>query len=169
MRKYSQKKSGGLSMTDPKKKINKNEEQAEQNIEAPIVTEREGMGEIRIASDVVSIIASNAAMEVEGVSSFSGGIAGNISQVLGRKNPFKGIKVDVTENRDVNIDLHIVVDYGVRIPDVAWKLQERIKQHVEQMTGLHVEEINVHVQGVNFEKETKKSEQTDDTNVEIQE
>lgn len=159
-------------MTDPKKKVNKNAEQTEPNIEAPIVTEREGMGEIRIASDVVSIIASNAAMEVEGVASFSGGIAGNISQVLGRKNPFKGVKVEVTENRDVNIDLHIVVEYGVRIPDVAWKLQERIKQHVERMTGLHVEEINVHVQGVNFEKEAKKPEETsnvDNANGESQE
>ena len=58
----------------------------------------------------------------------------------------------------MNIDLHIVVDYGVRIPDVAWKLQERIKQSVEQMTGLHVEEINIHVQGVNFEKDSKKAE-----------
>ncbi|MDD4295665.1 MAG: Asp23/Gls24 family envelope stress response protein [Ruminiclostridium sp.] len=124
------------------------------------------MGEIRISSDVVSIIASNAALEVEGIASFGGGIAGNLSQVLGRKNPYKGVKVEVTENREVNIDLHIVVEYGVRIPDVAWKLQERIKQNVEQMTGLHVEEINVHVQGVNFEKEAKKSEKTVVENVE---
>ena len=135
------------------KKVKKTEAENEQpNLEA----EKEGMGEIRISSDVVSIIASYAALEVPGIAHFSGGIAGNISQVLGRKNPFKGIKVDITENRDVNIDLHIVVDYGVRIPDVAWKLQERIKQNVEQMTGLHVEEINIHVQGVNFEKESKR-------------
>ncbi|NLG88186.1 MAG: Asp23/Gls24 family envelope stress response protein [Clostridiaceae bacterium] len=137
------------------KKVKKPEAETEQpNMEA----EKDGMGEIRISSDVVAIIASNAALEVPGIANFSGGIAGNISQVLGRKNPFKGIKVDITENRDVNIDLHIVVDYGVRIPDVAWKLQERIKQNVEQMTGLHVEEINVHVQGVNFEKGNKKAE-----------
>jgi uncharacterized alkaline shock family protein YloU len=64
----------------------------------------------------------------------------------------------VTDNREVNLDLHIVVEYGVRIPDVAWKLQERIKHNVESMTGLHVQEINVHVQGVSFEKETKKAE-----------
>ena len=153
-------------MSDLKKKLNKNPEQAELNTEAPIITEKEGMGEIRISSDVVSIIASNAALEVEGIASFGGGIAGNLSQVLGRKNPYKGVKVEVTENREVNIDLHIVVEYGVRIPDVAWKLQERIKQNVEQMTGLHVEEINVHVQGVNFEKEAKKSEKTVVENVE---
>ena len=153
-------------MSDLKKKLSKNPEQAELNTETPIITEKEGMGEIRISSDVVSIIASNAALEVEGIASFGGGIAGNLSQVLGRKNPYKGVTVEITENREVNIDLHIVVEYGVRIPDVAWKLQERIKQNVEQMTGLHVEEINVHVQGVNFEKEAKKSEKTIVENVE---
>lgn len=150
-------------MSDLKNKINKNPEQTEVNTEEPVIAAKEEMGEIRIASDVVSIIASNAAMEVEGVASFGGGIAGNLSQVLGRKNPYKGVKVDVTENRKVNIDLHIIVEYGVRIPDVAWKLQERIKHSVEQMTGLNVEEINIHVQGVSFEKEkeSKKQEQAD--------
>lgn len=123
-----------------------------------VTTENEGLGEIRISSDVVTIIASNAAMEVKGVASLSGGIAGNISQVLGRKNPFKGIKVEMGNNNEVNIDLHVVVEYGARIPDVAWNLQERVKQSVESMTGLHVNEINVHVQGVSFEKETKKAE-----------
>lgn len=156
-------------MPDLKNKFSKNPEPAELNVEAPIITEKEEMGEIRISSDVVSIIASNAAAEVGGITSFGGGIAGNISQVLGRKNPYKGVKVDVTENRKVNIDLHIVVEYGVRIPDVAWKLQERIKKNVEQMTGLQVEEINVHVQGVSFEKETKKPEQADIVNEESQE
>lgn len=132
------------------------------NQEHPISTENEGLGEIRISSEVVSVIASNAAMEIKGVASLGGGIANNISQVLGRKNPFKGIKVEVSENREVNIDLHIVVEYGARIPDVAWKIQERIKQNVESMTGLHVNEINIHVQGVSFEKDTKKTETKDD-------
>ena len=143
-------------MSEPKN-ANKAVNQPEQ-VNAQFITEKEEMGEIRISSEVVSIIASNAAMEVEGIASLGGGIAGNISQVLGRKNPFRGIKVEVTDNREVNLDLHIVVEYGVRIPDVAWKLQERIKHDVETMTGLHVQEINVHVQGVSFEKETKKAE-----------
>ncbi|NLM11888.1 MAG: Asp23/Gls24 family envelope stress response protein [Clostridiaceae bacterium] len=141
-------------MTDEKGKV---VNQADTEVH-PITTENEGLGEIRISSEVVSVIASNAAMEVKGVASLSGGIAGNISQVLGRKNPFKGIKVEMAEDRDVNIDLHVVVEYGARIPDVAWKLQERIKQSVESMTGLHVNEINIHVQGVSFDKESKKAE-----------
>jgi len=143
-------------MSEPKN-ANKAANQSEQTKET-FITEREEMGEIRISSEVVSIIASNAAMEVEGIASLGGGIAGNISQVLGRKNPFRGIKVEVTENREVNLDLHIVVEYGARIPDVAWKIQERIKHNVETMTGLHVQEINIHVQGVSFDKDSKKAE-----------
>lgn len=143
-------------MSEPKS-ANKTANQPEQATEQ-FITEREEMGEIRISSEVVSVIASNAAMEVEGIASLGGGIAGNISQVLGRKNPFRGIKVEVTENREVNLDLHIVVEYGARIPDVAWKIQERIKHNVETMTGLHVQEINIHVQGVSFEKDSKKTE-----------
>lgn len=132
----------------------------------PISAENEGLGEIRISSEVVSVIASNAAMEVKGVASLGGGIAGNISQVLGRKNPFKGIKVEISENNEVNIDLHIVVEYGTRIPDVAWKIQERIKQSVESMTGLHVNEINIHVQGVSFEKDSKKTTEPETAEIE---
>ncbi len=143
-------------MSEPKS-ANKAASQPEQANEQ-FITEREELGEIRISSEVVSIIASNAAMEVEGIASLGGGIAGNISQVLGRKNPFRGIKVEVTENREVNLDLHIVVEYGARIPDVAWKIQERIKHNVETMTGLHVQEINIHVQGVSFDKDSKKVE-----------
>jgi uncharacterized alkaline shock family protein YloU len=138
-------------------KKDKDLEQA-QCAEQPISTENEGLGEIRISSDVVTIIASNAATQVKGVASLTGGIGGNLSQVLGRKSPFKGLKVEVTDNREVNIDLHIIVEYGVRIPDVAWRLQEAIKQSVETMTGLNVNEINIHVQGVSFEKESKKEE-----------
>lgn len=145
-----------VAMSEPKS-ANKAAGQPEQAKEQ-YITEREEMGEIRISSEVVSVIASNAAMEVEGIASLGGGIAGNISQVLGRKNPFRGIKVEVTENREVNLDLHIVVEYGARIPDVAWKIQERIKHNVEMMTGLHVQEINIHVQGVSFDKDSKKSE-----------
>ena len=136
------------------KDVNQKEQMDEETIQA----DKKDMGEIRISSEVVSVIASNAALQVEGVASLSGGIAGNISQVLGRKNPFRGIKVEVAEHRKVTIDLHVIVEYGARIPDVAWKIQERIKNSVEQMTGLQVEEINIHVQGVSFDKDSKKHE-----------
>lgn len=112
---------------------------------------------IKISDDVVSIIAGKAVSEVEGVSSMAGGFAGGITEVLsGKKNLSKGIKADVAGN-NVKIDVNIIVNYGVRIPDVAFDIQNKVKQTVENMTGLKVNEVNVHVQGVNVEK-TKEEE-----------
>lgn len=91
----------------------------------------------------------------------SGGFAGGISEVLsGKKNLAKGIKVDKNENK-VKIDVNIIVEYGTRIPDVAFEIQNRVKKAVENMTGLGVEEVNVHVQGVdtNVKKEEKVNKQ----------
>jgi uncharacterized alkaline shock family protein YloU len=87
----------------------------------------------------------------------SGGIADSITGILGKKNPAKGVKVEVGE-KETAIDLYIVVDYGVRIPDVSWQIQENVKKAVETMTGLSVVEVNIHIQGVNLEKETKEEE-----------
>ncbi|MBC7336262.1 MAG: Asp23/Gls24 family envelope stress response protein, partial [Clostridia bacterium] len=95
------------------------------------------------------VIAGLAATEVEGVAGMSGGIAGGIAEMLGRKNLAKGVKVEVGE-KETAIDLHTIVHYGVRIPDVALQIQQRVKDAVERMTGLRVVEVNVHVQGVAF-------------------
>ncbi len=108
-------------------------------------------GTVRISDDVVSIISGLAATEIEGVAGMSGGIAGGIAELLGRKNQSKGVKVTMGE-RDVNIDLYVVMEYGVKIPDVAWDIQERVKKAVETMTGLNVVEINIHVQGVTLDR-----------------
>ncbi len=103
---------------------------------------------IKIADDVVAIIAGVAVSEVPGVSGMSGGFAGGISEVLsGKKNMAKGIKVEVGE-KEAKIDVNIIVEYGTRIPDVAFEIQNRVKKAVETMTGLKVLEVNVHVQGV---------------------
>ena len=96
----------------------------------------------------------------------AGGFAGGITEVLkGKKNLAKGIKVDTTDNK-AKIDVNIIVDYGARIPDVAFEIQNRVKTAVENMTGLKVEEVNVHVQGVNTESltEESKEEETEETN-----
>ena len=104
---------------------------------------------IEISNDVIAVIAGVAVSEVQGVASMSGGFAGGITEVLsGKKNMAKGIKVDKTENT-VKIDVNIIVEYGSRIPDVAFEIQNRVKKSVEGMTGLKVEEVNVHIQGVN--------------------
>jgi uncharacterized alkaline shock family protein YloU len=117
---------------------------------------------IKIADDVVAIIAGKAVSEVSGVSGMAGGFAGGITEVLsGKKNLTKGIKVDVNENQ-VKIDVNIIVEYGVRIPDVAFEIQNRVKKAVETMTGLKVLSVNVHVQGVNTTEE--KPEQVEPEN-----
>jgi len=113
------------------------------------------LGSIKITDEVVAIIAGIAAMDVPGVSSMSGGIANGIAEALGRKNLSKGVKVEVGE-KEAAIDLYIIVEYGYRIPEIAWNIQEKVKKSVEAMTGLNVIEVNIHVQGVNFEKESKK-------------
>ena len=106
---------------------------------------------IKISNDVVAVIAGVAVSEVPGVASMSGGFAGGISEVLsGKKNLAKGIKVE-TEDEKTKIDVNIIVEYGTRIPDVAFEIQNRVKKSVENMTGLKVTEVNVHVQGVNTE------------------
>jgi len=110
------------------------------------------LGSVRVADEVVSIIAGLAATEVSGIAGMSGGIVGGIAEILGRKNFSKGVKVEVGE-REAAVDLYIIVKYGVRIPDVALQAQENVKQAIETMTGLSVVEVNVHVQGVGFPEE----------------
>ena len=123
---------------------------------------------IKIADDVVSVIAGVAVSEVQGVAAMAGGFAGGITEVLsGKKNLAKGIKVEVGE-KDTKIDVNIIVEYGTRIPDVAFEIQNRVKKAVENMTGLKVLEVNVHVQGVNTSMEEKRenSNSTDNNNTE---
>ena len=143
-------------MSEDKKE---NEEVVELNEE--IKTENEG---IQISNDVIAVIAGVAVSEVPGVSGMAGGFAGGISEVFsGKKNLAKGIKVDATET-EAKIDVNIIVEYGTRIPDVAFEIQNRVKKAVENMTGLKVEEVNVHVQGVNTD-----SSKEDEEKVEVEE
>ena len=88
----------------------------------------------------------------------SGGFAGGISEVLsGKKNLSKGIKVEVGE-KEAKIDVNIIVEYGIRIPDIAFDIQNKVKKAVENMTGLKVLEVNVHVQGVNTDSEIQNKD-----------
>jgi len=120
--------------------------------------EQNTMGTIRIADEVVGIIAGLAATEVPGVAGMSGGIGGGIAEMLGRKNLSKGVKVEVGE-KEAAVDLHVIVEFGVPIPSVAANIQSNVKQAIEGMTGLNVVEVNVHVQGVEFPKELKVDEE----------
>ena len=123
----------------------------------PLPGEDEG-GHIRIANEVVSVIAGIAAMEIDGVAGMaSGGLVGGISEMLGRKNLGKGVKVEVGE-RECTIDIYIIVHYGVRIPQVAERVQDNVKRAVENMTGLRVRGVNIHIQGVAFPEPERPAE-----------
>lgn len=144
-------------------------EENKENKEVEIVTTNEAeVNGIKISEDVVAIIAGMAASEVKGVSSMNGGFVGGISEILGKKNFAKGVKVQVGE-KEATIDLFITVEYGCRIPDIAWEIQNNVKSAVENMTGLKVVEVNIHVQGVNLPKDTKKEQKNDETQVEEKE
>ena len=137
---------------------NKNVKQEEVELNEEIKTENEG---IKISDDVVAVIAGVAVAEVPGVAGMAGGFAGGISEVFsGKKNLAKGIKADVNEN-NAKIDVNIIVEYGSRIPDVAFEIQNRVKKAVESMTGLKVEEVNVHVQGVNTDTASDNEEKSE--------
>ena len=123
------------------------------NIENEIVKENNN---IVIEDEVIATIAGIAVSEVSGVAEMAGGFAGGISEVLsgkknlGKKNLAKGIKVETKEG-ETKIDVNIIVEYGVRIPDVAFEIQNKVKKSVEEKTGLKVSGVNVHIQGVKTE------------------
>lgn len=142
-------------MSEEKKQTKKVENEEE-------VVLNEGENNIEISDDVVAVIAGMAASEVSGVAEMAGGFAGGISEVLsGKKNLAKGIKVEILDNKETRIDVNIIVEYGARIPDIAFEIQKRVKKSVENMTGLNVLEVNVHVQGVStVQLEDKKREES---------
>ena len=137
-------------MSEEKKQVKKEDE----------IVLNEGENNIEISDDVVAVISGMAASEVSGVAEMAGGFAGGISEVLsGKKNLAKGIKVEILDNKETRIDVNIIVEYGARIPDVAFEIQKRVKKSVENMTGLSVLEVNVHVQGVSMSQLEERAEE----------
>lgn len=106
-------------------------------------------GEVKIADEVVAIIAGLATTEVEGVSSMAGNITNEIVSRLGMKSLSKGIQVEVSDN-EVMVDVAINIAYGYSIPDVSTKVQEKVKTTIENMTGLEVAKINVRIASVDM-------------------
>lgn len=111
------------------------------------------VGDVRVADEVVAIIAGLAATEVEGVSSMAGNITNEIVSRLGMKNLSKGIMVEVLED-EVKVDVAINIAYGYSIPEVSSKVQEKIKSAIENMTGLNVAVVNVRIASVDMESDS---------------
>lgn len=127
----------------------------EKDLEEKAIQTEEGT--VKISDEVVAVIAGIATAEVKGVAGMSGGIVGGIAEFVGKKNPSRGVKVEVGE-KEAAVDVYVIVEFGVRIPEVAHEIQRNIKKAIESMTGLAVVEINVHIQGVSFPNEGKEGD-----------
>lgn len=112
----------------------------------------EATGTVNISDEVVAVVSSVASTEVKGVYGMCNTLGGGIAEIFGKKSFSKGVKVEMTEN-DVKIGVSLTVEFGCKIPDVSWKVQEKVKREVENMTGLNVTEVNVYINGVHFPKE----------------
>ncbi|MBQ9757300.1 MAG: Asp23/Gls24 family envelope stress response protein [Clostridia bacterium] len=124
-------------------------------------------GNVCISNDVVATIASIAAKSIDGVAGMFGSLTGGFAELLGKKNPSKGVKVTITD-REVKIDMFVIVEYGVKIPDVAWEIQEKTKNEVEAMTGLNVVAVNVNIEGVNTAKKEEAEPVAEDATEETE-
>ena len=113
---------------------------------------KEKFGEVKIADEVIAIIAGLAATEVEGVASMAGKITNEGVSRLGMKKLSRGVKVEVTEEH-VSVDLSLNIRYGYNIPDVSEKVQEKVKTAIETMTGLMVLDVNIKIAGVDMDVE----------------
>lgn len=116
------------------------------------IHENVNIGEVRVADEVVAIIAGLAATEIEGVESMAGNITNELVSKLGMKNLSKGVKV-VADTESVSVDVAINIKYGYEIPVVSAKVQEKVKSAIETMTGLDVSAVNVRIAGLNIETE----------------
>jgi uncharacterized alkaline shock family protein YloU len=113
----------------------------------------DSLGEVKIADEVVAIVAGLAATEVEGVSSMAGNITNEIVSRLGMRNLSKGIEIEV-ENDEIRVSVAINIAYGYNIPEVSAKVQDKIASAIENMTGLHVAEVNVRIASVDMESQS---------------
>ncbi len=116
------------------------------------VNEEERQGSVKISDEVIAICAMNATLKTKGVSALSGGLTDSLTRnILGKEPIYKGIKINQSDE-GVTIDVSIIVDYGAKIPIVAWDIQENVKNEIEHMTELPVNAVNIHVMGVHFEE-----------------
>ena len=144
----------------------------EENLDEEVIIENEESQDsgVEISDDVVAVIAGIAVSDVQGVAGMARGFAGGLTEACsGKKNLAKGIKVEVN-GKEAKIDVNIIVEYGTRIPDVAFEIQSRVRKSVKEMTGLEVVSVNVHVQGVQTPQEKNvKAEEVKESKAENEE
>ena len=111
--------------------------------------EDESFGTVKIADDVVAMIAALAATEVDGVTSMNGNMANELLSRVGVKGLAKGSKVEIF-NKKVKVELAITMEYGFNIPATCQRVQNRVKNSIENMTGLEVTDVNIRISGINM-------------------
>lgn len=112
-----------------------------------VLQEDENIGAVQIADDVVAMIASLAATEVEGVSAIGNTLSNELMSKVGMKSLSKGVRVEVKES-NVTVDIVVTMEYGYNIPVTCRKVQDKIKAAIENMTGLSCTEVNIRIAGV---------------------
>ncbi|MFA7637184.1 MAG: Asp23/Gls24 family envelope stress response protein [Monoglobales bacterium] len=125
------------------------------------LNEKEATGEIKISEEVVEVLADKATRDIDGVADLKTGFLGNVADVFGKKSGAKGVDVDIKENSAV-ITVHVVIKFGCRIPEIAWRIQESVKNTVESMTSLEVTKVNICVDGVRFVEECTTEPETEE-------
>ncbi len=110
----------------------------------------ERFGVVKISDEVIAVCVLNSTLKTKGVYGLSGGLTDSLSKNLLGKDPlYKGIKISQGDD-GVVIDISVIVDYGIKIPDVAWNIQENVKREVEEIIEITVNAVNIHVTGVHF-------------------
>lgn len=117
-----------------------------------VLKEDEDLGSVKIADDVVAMIAGLAATEVDGVTAMSGNITNELMSKVGMKSLTKGVKVDVI-GKSVQVDLSVTMEYGYNIPATCQKAQAKVKSAIENMTGLEVSDVNIRIAGISMQKD----------------
>jgi uncharacterized alkaline shock family protein YloU len=122
-------------------------------------TPGEGYGQIRINNNVIAVIAHETAEKVPGVVDLQGSLADGIAGMIGKKTKDRGIRIEKENEELLTIDLAVVLEYGINIPDVCVQLQAEVKKAVEDMTGQQVYAVNVVVQGIRSKSQQGASEE----------
>ena len=117
-----------------------------------VLQDDENLGTVKIADDVVAMIAALAATEVEGVAAMSGNMTNELLSKVGVKSMAKGTRVEVLQKK-VKVDLAITIEYGFNIPATCQRVQTKVKNAVENMTGLEVNDVNIRIAGINVARE----------------
>ncbi len=114
-------------------------------------------GNLTISDDVIATYISEAVLKTEGVNGLYAGFSDTLSKnFLGKDSIYKGLKI-TNDDEGYEIDIYVIVDYGVKIPEIAWNVQKNVIKELEGVMAIVVKDVNIHIQGVNLPKGEKAS------------